>query len=107
MSACSQTANDVVSVIGILKFKPENRQEIVNFLANDETGLKLTRKYALSVECRYSMDDDETIYMWAKYPSEAVYEEYKNMRINSGFWGPWMNKMTAPPQFIRLSNESC
>ena len=81
---------------------------MLNHLADDENGLQLTRSYpgCISVECRHSMDDQETIYIWAKWKTEAAFNAYMKMRAESNFFGPWVKKMSAEPTFIRLSEKS-
>ena len=93
----------------IWKFKTaEYRQEMLDFLSTNEKGFQLTRKWKgfISLECRYSMDDEESLFMWGKYESKADYHSYVKMRQETEFFKPWMEKMSAPPVMMQLSNKS-
>jgi len=79
-----------LTILVLIKIKPEFRQEVFDSLKNDEDGIKLTKahKGCVSAEGRLSTDDEETIVIWGGYFDKV---------------GP---KFASPPVFIHLSKDS-
>jgi len=100
---------DMLSLLIILKFKPEHRQDIFNKLKDRPDGIPLTRaaKGAISIEGRMSTDDDETIVLWEKWTSKEDQAAYLKMRDDTDFFKTFFgDTMSAPPVFMHLSKES-
>ena len=50
--------------------------------------------------------DDETIVIWEKWTSKEDQADYVKMREDTGFFKTWEDKMSAPPVFMHLSEDS-
>jgi len=97
----------MITACAIWKFKAEHRAEMLEFMKNHEDGFKVTREWpgCVSLECRHSLADDETILIWGRFNERADFDSYMKMRKDTKFFHPWIEKMTAPPDFHVLSDE--
>jgi len=97
-----------LTILLLIKIKPEFRQEIFDHLKNDEDGIKLTKKHkgCISVEGRLSTDDEETIAVWGRWATLQDHEEYMKMRTDSGYFDKVGPKFASPPVFMHLSKDS-
>lgn len=100
-----------LTILVLIKIKPEFRQEVFDSLKNDEDGIKLTKahKGCVSAEGRLSTDDEETIVIWGRWARTATkqdHEDYMKMRTESGYFDKVGPKFASPPVFIHLSKDS-
>jgi len=97
-----------LTILVLIKIKPEFRQEVFDSLKNDEDGIKLTKahKGCVSTEGRLSADDEETIVIWERWATHQDHEDYMKMRTESGYFDKVGPKFASPPVFIHLSKDS-
>ena len=97
-----------ISILVILKFRPEFRQKAFDSLKYDDDGIKLAniRKSCISTEGRLSTDDEETIIIWGRWATSQGFEDYMKMRSDIGYWDKIGYMFASPPTFIHLSKDS-
>ena len=103
----SDDADEPQTILVIFKIKPECRQDFFNFIKNEELGIKFTKKQEgfVSVEGRYSLDDDENVVLWAKWKSKECHMEYLKKKTEQGFAEKYKEIMAGPPTFMHLSKD--
>ena len=98
----------VLTILVILKIRPEFRQKAFDSLKYDDDGIKLAkmRKGCISTEGRLSTDDKETIVILGKWATSQDFEDYMQMRMDIGYWDKVGYMFASPPVFIHLSKDS-
>ena len=97
-----------LTILVILKIRPEFRQKAFDSLKYDDDGIKRAnmRKGCISTEGRFSTDDKETIVIWGRWATSKDFADYMQMRMDIGYWDKVGYMFASPPLFIHLSKDS-
>ena len=106
-SNCNEQEEEPQTILVIFKVKAECRQDFFNFIKNEDLGIKFTKSQDgfVSVEGRFSVDDEETVVLWAKWKNKECHEEYLRKKTEQGFADKYKEIMAGPPVFMHLSKD--